>query len=232
MSRASARHLKKYLKGFILDGPGNSDWLRRIRLVVITSGEPGGYLSVVSKAIAGGCRAVQLRDKQLDDRLFIEIALEIKKVCDTQGALFFVNDRVDVASIVGSSGVHLGVSDISVRDARGFLPPGVIIGYSPEGEDDAAEALGSGADYLGIGPVYDTGTKEDAGKPIGVEGLLRYCKKGMSPVIAVGGVNADRVRAVMESGVSGVAVSSAVRGAVDPAMEVRSILAQIEAGGV
>lgn len=209
----------------------STDWLKLIRLVVITSGPPNGYIDITSKAIAGGCRAVQLRDKQLDDRPFMEIALRIKRVCDAQGALFFINDRVDVASIVGSSGVHLGVSDISISDARGLLRPGVILGYSPEGESDAVEALRSGADYLGVGPVFDTGTKEDAGKPIGVNGLLRYQKAGTVPVIAVGGIRADRVREVIRSGVSGVAVSSAISGAPDPAAETRSILTQIEAGG-
>ncbi|MBN1289340.1 MAG: thiamine phosphate synthase [Actinobacteria bacterium] len=199
-----------------MNGRRRAGWLELMRLVIITSGGSGNHADIAAAALEAGCRSIQLRDKSLDDRSYASIAREIKEMCDSRDALFFVNDRVDIALIVGSSGIHLGVDDISVKDARDVLPGDAIIGYSPETRKDAAEAVKLGADYLGIGPVCKSPTKSDAGEPIGVAGVSEYCRARLAPVIAVGGIDRDTVTDVMKTGAAGVAVSSAVSGSVDP----------------
>lgn len=206
----------------------NLVWL--MRLVVITEpGESGrGHEEVARAALAGGCRAVQMRDKNLSDREFARVAGGLKELCRRSSALFFVNDRVDVAASVGSDGVHLGVEDLDVQYARKLMPPGAIIGFSPEGLDEARAAVDAGADYLGVGPVFATPTKGDAGGPIGLEGLAPYVKARIAPVIAIGGITAENAASVLEAGVSGVAVVSAVTRAGGAQAATRELVSALE----
>ncbi len=201
-----------------------------MRLVVITEpGESGrGHEEVARAALAGGCRAVQMRDKELSDREFARVAAGLKELCRRSSALFFVNDRVDVAAAVGSDGVHLGVEDVDVESARRLMPPGAIIGFSPEGLDEARAAVAAGADYLGVGPVFATPTKGDAGVPMGLEGLAPYVKAHVAPVIGVGGINAENAASVLEAGASGVAVVSAVTRAGDVQAATRALVSMLE----
>jgi thiamine-phosphate diphosphorylase len=203
-----------------------------MRLIVITSGDAkvGSHEGVARAAVASGCRAIQMRDKEMADRLFADVARRLRRVCDEAGALFFVNDRVDVASAVDADGVHLGVEDLRVTDARKLLARGAIVGYSPVGLDDAREAIGAGADYLGVGPVFSTGTKEDAGEAIGPEGLSAYVENLDVPVIAVGGIDAANLRAAIDAGATGVAVVSAVAAAPSVGSAVREMLGGLEMG--
>jgi len=205
-------------------------WLEMMRLVVVTPGSGGARspVEVAAAALAGGCRAVQLREKGLDDRRFAELARTVQEMCLRAGALFFVNDRVDAAAAVGADGVHLGVSDLDVRDARAVLGEWPVIGYSPEEPGDAAAACRSGADYLGVGPVYGTPTKPDAGEPVGTAGVSLYAGLGVAPVIAVGGVNEENAACAMAAGARGVAVVSAVASAPDAEEAVRRLLGKLK----
>jgi len=208
-----------------------ADWVRLMRLVVITSaGEDPrrGHEYIALAALRAWCRAVQLRDKEMSDRDFAELARRIGVACKRAGALFFVNDRVDVAAAVGCDGVHLGVLDLDVADARGILGPDAIIGYSPEGIGDAVAAVDAGADYLGVGPLFGTPSKADAGEPIGTEGLSLYCREAPVPVVAVGGVSADSAASAIAAGAVGVAVMSAVGSAPDVEKATRVILGRLE----
>ncbi|MBN2168847.1 MAG: thiamine phosphate synthase [Actinobacteria bacterium] len=207
-----------------MNGRRKAGWLELMKLVVITSGDANRHVEIAAAALKAGCRSIQLRDKLLDDRSFMQVAREIKEMCDFRDSLFFVNDRLDIALITGSSGVHLGVNDISVEDARKVLSGGAIVGFSPETEEDALHAVKQGADYLGIGPVYLSPTKNDAGEPIGLPGVSGYCRARLAPVIAVGGIDENRAMEVMKTGVAGVAVSSAVSRSVDPRISTVSIL--------
>ena len=196
-----------------------------MRLVVITHARgERGHLEVARAALSAGCRFLQLRDKDMDDRGFMETAVRMKRMCMEAGAVFTVNDRVDVAEAVGCDGVHLGSSDIDPASARRLLGPLAIIGYSPESLEDAAAAVAAGADYLGVGPVFETRSKPDAGEPIGLEGLGNYCKLGLAPVIAVGGVNAGNAGRALAAGAAGVAVLSAVFEAEDMVSAVAGLL--------
>lgn len=205
------------------------DLSRLLRLVVITSRSPGrGHEEVVRAALEGGCRAVQFRDKEMPDRAFAEAAARMKALCRERHALFFVNDRVDVAAAVGADGVHLGVHDLDVAGARRLLPAGALVGFSPESLEEARRAVNEGADYLGVGPVFATGTKADAGEAIGLEILSGYCRAKIAPVVAVGGIDAGNAGPAIRAGAAGVAVVSAVSGARDVAGAVREILSAIE----
>jgi len=207
-----------------------ADWVELMKLVVITAtgGRSGrGHEDVAGTALGAGCRAIQLRDKEMEDRDFVALARMIGAECERAGALLLINDRVDVAAAAECDGVHLGVCDLGVADARGILGPEAIIGYSPEGIKDARAGVKAGADYLGIGPVYETPSKDDAGEPIGLEGLSVYCREVAVPVVAIGGITAENAGRALAAGAVGVAVMSAVTLAPDVAEAAGSILEKI-----
>ncbi|MFH1149334.1 MAG: thiamine phosphate synthase [Actinomycetota bacterium] len=193
------------------------DRVLAMKVMVITGPPPSGrtHLEVARGALAAGCPAVQMRDKEMGDREFSEVATRLLAECRSAHAVFLINDRVDVAAAVGADGVHLGVEDLAVEHARSLLGPGAILGFSPESIEQARAAVSDGADYLGVGPVFGTESKEDAGPAIGLERLAEYCSKRIAPVIAVGGIDADNARLAFETGAVGVAVLSAVACAKD-----------------
>ena len=205
------------------------DLLWLMRLVVITeAGARGrGHEEVAREALEGGCRAIQMRDKEMPDPEFEGTALRIRELCRERHALFFVNDRVEAALAVGADGVHLGVDDMDVAGAREALPPGSIIGFSPESMEEAREAVARGADYLGIGPVFGSSSKIDAGEPIGLQGITRYSRAGLAPVVGVGGITAATAASVTGAGAAGVAVISAVTRSIDVRGAVAGILEQL-----
>ncbi len=137
-----------------------------------------------------------------------------------------MNDRVDVAAAVGADGVHLGQEDIPLEAARKMLGSMAIIGVSAACVEEAIEAERGGADYLGVGPIFPTPSKDDAGEPIGLDGLKEIRRAVNIPLIAIGGINQDNLEAVMEAGADGAAVISAVAGAEDMVAAARR-LAQI-----
>lgn len=206
------------------------DWIERMRVVVMTSagaGGAGGHREVAGAALKAGCRAVQLRDKEMDDGAFTEVARKLGRACREAGALFFINDRVEVAAEVDCDGVHLGVDDMKVTDAREMLGPDAIIGYSPEGFGEALIAVRHGADYIGVGPVFATASKPDAGRAIGLDRLSDYCWQLTVPVIAVGGMNEGNAASAVSAGAAGVAVLSAVVSAGDMEAAARAIIEKV-----
>ena len=160
-------------------------------------------------AIAGGATAIQLRDKVMKGRDFYRAALIIKEVCSERGALFIVNDRLDVALAADADGVHLGQEDLPLQAAKKITPPGFIIGISVRTPAQAAAAERGGAAYLGVGDVFGTSSKSDA-KTIGIEGLEEVCKSTSLPCVAIGGIGAHNVKRALQAGAVGVAVISAV----------------------
>ncbi|MGH2534050.1 MAG: thiamine phosphate synthase [Thermomicrobiales bacterium] len=167
-------------------------------------------------AIAGGVSMVQLRAKHLSDREFVELARTLRSLCHAHSVPFIVNDRIDVALAVVADGVHLGVDDLPLEIARGLMGPNAIIGYSPEADDQCVAAGPLGADYLGIGPIYGTSAKEDAGEAIGVDAVGRRASLSGLPVIGIGGINAENAAKVISAGGYGVAVVNAILGQDDP----------------
>lgn len=168
----------------------------------------------VEKAIRGGATFIQLREKNLDAEDIYEEAVRIKEVCNRYNVPFVINDNVEIAVKSGADGVHLGQNDMEVDKARKILGPDKIIGASAHSVVEAVQAMNAGADYLGAGAVFITGTKKDAGS-LPHETFKAICEAVSIPVVAIGGVTYDNVLQLKETGMSGVAVVSAVFGADD-----------------
>jgi len=186
------------------------------------------HTEVVGAAIRGGATVVQYREKEATTCQMVETAQELRTLCREAEVPLIVNDRVDVALAVEADGVHLGVEDMPVAIARRLLGPGRLIGFSPETPEQARVAEAEGADYLGVGPVFGTGTKPDAGPSIGLEGLRRMIAAVSIPVVGIGGIQAHNAAQVIQAGAAGVAVVSAVVSAEDVEAAARHLRTLIE----
>jgi thiamine-phosphate pyrophosphorylase len=171
---------------------------------------------------------IQLRDKTAGSRQILPFAREIANLCHERGARFLVNDRLDLALAAGADGVHLGQDDLPASAARAALGPGKILGVSIHSIEQAARAQADGADYLGIGPIFETATKVTGYAPLGCAGLRRARTTIALPLIAIGGITHDNVGDVIRAGADGVAVISAIAGAADIRRAVQDLLAAIE----
>ena len=165
--------------------------------------------SQVEKVLKGGATFIQLREKNLDEEHFMEEAKEIQKLCRKYHVPFIINDNVELTAAINADGVHVGQRDMEAGDVRAKLGPDKIIGVSAQTVQQAVEAERRGADYLGVGAVFPTGTKEDAVE-VGKEVLKEICEAVSIPVVAIGGVGAHNVEELAESGISGIAVISAL----------------------
>jgi thiamine-phosphate pyrophosphorylase len=169
---------------------------------------------IARRAIAGGADVVQLRDKKCDCSYLRKCAAEIRDIAKEAGVPFIVNDRLDVALQSGADGVHLGQEDTPLKFAR-RLAPKLIIGVSAGTLGEALKAERDGADYIGLGPIFPTASKSDAGEACGLE-LLKEVKAHVSiPVVAIGGIGARNAADVLAAGADGIAVISAVVGQED-----------------
>jgi thiamine-phosphate pyrophosphorylase len=184
---------------------------------------------VVGRAVAGGARLVQLREKHAATREFVELARGLAALIQPLGARLVINDRVDVALAAGADGVHVGQDDMHPADVRVLVGPDRIVGLSVTGEDETRAARGLPVDYLGAGPIFATATKLDAGAAQGLEGLARMLALAEVPVVAIGGVTPANAAAVMATGVAGLAVVSALCAAADPQAAARELRAIVEA---
>ena len=199
----------------------------RLRLIVITDRDlarPREVTEVVRAALRAGAQAVQLREKALSPRDTLPLARRLRAETEAAGALFFLNDRLDLALAVRADGVHLGPDDLPVAAARRIAPPRFLIGYSADDPAAARAAIADGADYIGCGAVFPTSTKRDAGQAVGLEGLARVVQAVDAPVVAIGGIALERAAAVFRAGAAGCAVVSAVMAAPDPCLAVGGIL--------
>ena len=187
----------------------------------------GDILAAVESALAGGVRAVQLREKDLPGGELFELALAMRELTARHGARLLVNDRVDVALAAGADGVHLGVASIPPGEARRLLGPEALIGCSTHDLRELAEAAGGGADFVTFGPVYATPSKAAYGPPVGVEALRRACAASRVPVFALGGVGAENVREVLGAGAWGVGAIGAILSAPDPFAAARDLAGRV-----
>ena len=198
-----------------------------LTLVAITDGVQRGTEDIVQRALAcvrGGATMVQLRLKDADARTQVEVARALVAALPL-GVPLIMNDRADLAMASGAAGVHLGPEDLPVVAARRILGPDRIVGLSVGNDAEALEA--SGADYVGIGPVYATASKGDAGEAIGVGELERLAALCARPAVGVGGIDASNAAAVIAAGVGGVAVIRALFSASDPEAAARSLRSAI-----
>jgi thiamine-phosphate pyrophosphorylase len=172
-------------------------------------------VTVATAALDGGATVIQLRDKSASTRKLIEEGRELRALTQAKGALLIVNDRIDVALAVNADGAHVGQDDMPVALARRLLGAHRLLGVSAATLQEAEEAVAAGADYLGVGPVFPTQAKADAGPATGVERLSEMARLFALPLVAIGGITVENVRSVVQAGATGVAVISAVVHAED-----------------
>ena len=163
----------------------------------------------VEKAIKGGVTFVQLREKNLDEESFLSEALEIQKLCKKYNIPFVINDNVEIAKKINADGVHVGQGDMEAGNVRGILGEDKILGVSAQTVEQALLAEKEGADYLGVGAVFPTGSKQDA-DDVSIETLKEICNAVDIPVVAIGGISVSNVSKLENSGISGIAVISAI----------------------
>jgi len=174
-----------------------------------------GLEFVAVEAVAGGATALQLHLKGVSGKEYLEAADRLVRICRTCGVPLIVNDRADVAASAGAAGAHLGQDDFPVMRARALFGPGLILGASCDTLADVRAAAAAGADYAGVGPVFPTSSKDDAGPVLGLDGLGIVASQSPVPVVAIGGIGPDNAEAVIRAGAAGVAVLSAVCAAPD-----------------
>jgi thiamine-phosphate pyrophosphorylase len=203
------------------DRPSPARW----RLYVITDerlGRGRSHLQIAEAAIRGGADVIQLRDKTASSRRLYDIALSLRRLTCEAKVPFVVNDRIDVALAADADGVHVGREDLPASVARRILGPGKILGVSVESVEEAVAAEKDGADYLGVGPVFEArGTKADAGEPLGLDRIARIRRECRLPIVAIGGIHAENARLVRDAGANAAAVISAVASADDVAQAAR-----------
>jgi thiamine-phosphate pyrophosphorylase len=187
-------------------------------------------LEWLDAVLAGGARIVQLRDKVADGRTFYAKALAFREKTRAAGALFIVNDRLDVALLTQADGVHLGNDDLPAEAVRRYAPD-LIIGVSCNTEEQAASAEARGATYFNIGPLFPTQTKEEAREYIGVEAIGRFSARSSLPFTVMGGIKLDHVPQLTAAGARRVAVVTALSQAPDIAAATREWIAAIRRGG-
>ena len=180
------------------------------------------FLQCIEAALRGGVTLVQLREKSVTGRLFLERAVAVKSLCDKYNVPLLINDRIDIALACKAQGVHLGQEDIPLATAREILGDEAIIGISAHTSEEARLAELEGADYLGVGAVFPTSTKEDASE-VGLERLKQIRTMTKLPLVGIGGVNALNYAKVLVAGAQGAAIISGILGADDIENEVRKI---------
>ena len=185
------------------------------------------FLATVEQACRGGVTLIQLREKEAGGKEFLEKALQVKKIADRYQIPLMINDRADVALACGAAGVHVGSSDLPVAAARKILGPEKIVGATAKTLEAAKKAWLDGADYLGVGAIYHSSTKEAAvATPVSL--LKEICQAVPIPVAAIGGLNGDNIGILKGTGISGIAVVSAIMGAADPEKAASDLKKQVK----
>jgi thiamine-phosphate pyrophosphorylase len=201
VARVSRKDKLKHLKGVyvIIDAA----WLKGRRPA-----------DIARRAIKGGACVIQLRCKECSHREFLKMAVDIQEVCLEKGTLFIVNDSLEIALAVKAGGLHAGQEDMPAGELKKLLPIDMILGYSARTIDEAKQACEEGADYLGVGAMFTTNTKESA-EVVGPERISQIRKAVDLPIVAIGGINKANIKKVVEAGADAAAVISAVMGADD-----------------
>ena len=187
------------------------------------------YLDSIQLALEGGCRWIQLRMKDATDDEVRPIAVEAQKLCRAYGAKFIIDDRVALVRELGADGVHLGKNDMPIREARQILGPDYIIGGTANTFEEAKAHYEASADYIGCGPFRFTTTKQKLAPVLGLEGYRHIIQQMRAanitiPVVAIGGITKDDIPAILQTGITGIALSGTVLRADDPITEMKHII--------
>ena len=166
-------------------------------------------LQQIEQALEGGATCIQLREKELDTESFLHEALEVRSLCRRFNVPFIINDNVEVAIKCRADGIHIGQHDMETKKARMLIGPDMILGVSAQTVEQALKAQNDGADYLGVGAVFPTGTKQDA-DDVKISTLQDICNAVSIPVVAIGGISKNNMKQLKGSGIDGVAIVSAI----------------------
>ena len=206
------------------------DW----RVYVITESRQArgrSHQEIAEAAIRGGATAVQLRMKDEPARAIFDAARTIAPLCRAAGVALIVNDRVDVALMAGADGVHIGQDDLPAPEVRALMGPRALIGVSAATVEEAVAAERAGADYVGVGSIYATATKADAGAPVGLGRVTEIRPAVRLPIVGIGGITPGNAAAVIRAGAQGVAVITAVTLADDMSAVVRRLREAVDGAG-
>ncbi len=176
--------------------------------------------------LSGGASVIQIRDKKNDKGDILDNSIRIRDICESHGALLIINDHVDLAVASGAHGVHLGQHDLPIDISRQILLPNQLIGTSNALLNEASESIRTGADYIAVGAIFPTKTKNNT-RPAGLNTLSNICRISSVPVVAIGGIDKSNAREVIEAGADSVCVVSAVLGSHDPESAARDIVTVI-----
>lgn len=185
---------------------------------------PADVEKTATDIINGGAKIIQLRAKGLSSREFLQSAFTVRKITKDRGVIFIVNDRVDIALIVGADGVHLGQDDLPVKEARRLLENDKIIGYSTHNIREALEAEKLPLSYISFGPIFPTKTKPDAQTPKGLKGLAEVRKAVKIPIVAIGGITETNMIHVLKQGADSAAMISEVLTSPDIPKKVKKLI--------
>lgn len=187
------------------------------------------YLESARLVLEGGCKWVQLRMKNAPTQEIITVARQLRELCDKHNAIMLLDDHVELVKLVDADGVHLGKNDMPINQAREVLGPNYIIGGTANTFEDVVMHWKNGADYIGCGPFRFTTTKEKLSPVLGLEGYASIVSQMKQaeihlPIVAIGGITADDIPSIIETGVTGIALSGTVLRAEDPIEETRKII--------
>lgn len=171
--------------------------------------------TAVEEALEGGVTLLQLREKDISSLDFYNLAIKLKELAKAYNVPLIINDRLDIALAVDADGLHIGQEDLPLKIARKLLGPSKILGYSVANVEEAIYGEQNGADYLGVGPVYPTGSKDDAGMPIGLENLKKIKESVAIPMVGIGGIGLANIAEVKTTGIEGVSLISAILGSAN-----------------
>lgn len=187
------------------------------------------YLDSIRLALAGGCRWIQLRVKDSSDEDLLPLALEAQQLCRKEGATFIIDDHVELVKQIRADGVHLGLHDMPIAEARELLGPDFIIGGTANTFQDVLNHYRSGANYIGCGPFRYTSTKKNLSPILGLEGYRAIVSQMHAhsidlPIVAIGGITVKDIPEIMQTGVTGIALSGTILRANNPIAEMRNII--------
>jgi thiamine-phosphate pyrophosphorylase len=197
------------------------------RFLCVITDENRCPVELARMALEGGARMLQLRRKNASGNELFSWAIRIQELCRQNDAIFVVNDRVDIAMAMQADGVHLGQEDLPAATARAMLGPEVLLGVSVSNVEEARRAHADGADYLGLGHIFPTVSKEKPDPPLGIAMIEPVRKAVDLPIVAIGGIDADNASEVIRAGASGLAVISAVASAENPIDATRELIRKI-----
>lgn len=202
-----------------------------VRLMLVT--DPAltarrGLAETVAEAVAGGVTVVQLRDKDAPDATIVDLGRALMAALAPHGIPLIVNDRLRVARALGTAGLHIGQEDGDPAAARAVIGPEAILGLSVTQAEEAGTVDAAVVDYVGLGPVFTTGSKPDAAPPLGLEGFAAVGARLPVPYVGIGGIDAGNAAAVMAAGAAGIAVVSAICAASDPRAAAATLRTAVE----